>query len=133
MTQEFPYGLSDLFNGLALDVKDGINDYLYSPSVNISENADEYLIEVLAPGLKKEDFTLSVENNTLLIASPGRTADSDRNWLKREWTIQGFKRKFTLKENIDTSKIIAKYEQGILNISLGKKIEKSTKSEIVVL
>ncbi len=75
--------------------------------------------------MKKEDFNLDLDNNVLTISS---SVDKDEvikqeNYTKREFNYSTFKRSFTLPETADVEKISAKYEAGILIISIGKKEE----------
>lgn len=95
------------------------------PAVNIKENNDKFSIEVAAPGMKKEDFSIEVENDTLVISSEKESKmeekDKEGNYTRREFSYQSFKRTFTLPETADGEKISAGYTDGLLNISIPKK------------
>jgi HSP20 family protein len=98
------------------------------PAVNIKENDDRYEIEVAAPGMKKGDFQIKLDNNQLTISSENKTEneekDSDGNYFRREFSYQSFKRTFTLPEHeIEGDKITAVYTDGILKVYLPKKEE----------
>ena len=100
------------------------------PSVNIKENADEFIVEVAAPGFEKNDFNVEVENDTLSISSEKRIENEekeDERITKREFSYQSFRRSFTLPVLVDSDKISAKYEKGILNIVIPKKEEAKPK------
>lgn len=102
----------------------GINSSL--PAVNVKENENEFLIEVAAPGMKKEDFKISLDNNLLTISSEKKEEKEEKNekFNRREFAYHSFQRSFTIAQNsIDSSKITAKYEEGILNIVLPKRDE----------
>lgn len=101
------------------------NDNLWNrtmnvPAVNITEQKDAYMVSLAAPGLKKEDFTIDVEGNMLTISSKKeeRTEETDKKFTRKEYSYSSFSRSFTLPEEINMEKIDAKYENGILNISL---------------
>ena len=93
--------------------------------VNIEETMDCYEMQLMAPGLKKEDFKINVDRNILTISYDHKQATEDaansKKLLRREYRMQSFKRSFTLNDSIDASKISARYSDGILYISMPKK------------
>jgi HSP20 family protein len=96
------------------------------PSVNITEEKDGFLIEVAAPGLKKEDFNIELEGNLLTISSEkeSETKEGDESkdkFFRREYSYSSFTRSFTLPENTDAEKISAKYADGVLKLNIAKK------------
>jgi HSP20 family protein len=97
------------------------------PAVNIRENDDEYLIDVAAPGMKKENFTVNYENGRLTISSEEKNenkAKSEEKYTRREFRYMSFQRTFTIPENVvDGEKIQAGYNEGILHITLPKREE----------
>ena len=96
------------------------------PSVNVKEDNDNYQIEVAAPGMKKDDFKLKLENNVLSISSERKEEkeESKENYSRREFSYQSFQRSFTLPEgHIQHENISAKYNDGILTIELPKREE----------
>jgi len=99
------------------------------PSVNILEDKENYTIEVAAPGLSKDDFKIHLENNLLTIESckEEKNEEKDERYTKREFCYYNFQRSFTLPNSIDTSKIDAKYDNGILKVYLPKKEEAKEK------
>jgi len=100
-----------------------------TPSVNIVENKDNFCIELAAPGLKKEDFKIHLENNLLTIETnlEEKNEEKDERYTRREFCYYNFQRSFTLPSTIDSSKIEAKYDNGILNVNLPKKEEAKEK------
>ncbi len=90
------------------------------PAVNITEQKDVYLVSLAAPGLKKEDFTIDVDGSMLTISSQKeeRREEKDKKFTRKEYSYSSFSRSFTLPEEINKEKIEAKYEDGILKISL---------------
>jgi len=96
-----------------------------SPAVNVVEEDKAYRIEVAAPGLKKEDFRIDLENDVLTVSSETKAEkkDSKHNYMRREFSYSGFKRSFQLPDTIDTEKITARVDSGILSIQLSKRGE----------
>lgn len=96
------------------------------PAVNIRENDESFMIEVAAPGLAKENFKLNLDRNRLVISSEQREEknESDNKYSRREFSYQSFERSFTLPEGaVDGDKITAKYNDGILLVTLPKREE----------
>lgn len=93
------------------------------PPVNISEGEHSFYIEVMAPGVAKDDIKIQVLENVLTISFDRKepAALSTGKAIRTEFAIKSFKRSFTLGETVDAEKIDASYEQGILNIELPKK------------
>jgi HSP20 family protein len=101
------------------------------PAVNVIESENEYQIEVAAPGMKKEDFKIDLDNNQLTISSEKKSEKKDEkkgNYTRKEFSYQSFQRSFTIPEHeVDGDKISAKYCDGVLCISLPKKEEAKPK------
>ncbi len=100
------------------------------PSVNIRENTDTFEVEVAVPGFEKSDFNIELNNDTLTISSEKQVNEEvkeDERITKQEFSYQSFTRSFTLPELVDEEKISAKYEKGILSISIPKKEEAKPK------
>lgn len=100
------------------------------PSVNIKENAENFTVEVAAPGFEKGDFKLELNHDLLTISSEKKveneTKDGER-FTKREFSYQSFTRSFTLPNTADGERIAASYENGILTVSIPKKEEAKPK------
>jgi len=108
-------------------------DVLGFPPVNIVEKTDAYNLEVAAPGFNKSDFNLKLEGKLLTISGEKKeeTKDETTKSVRKEFTYKSFKRSFNVDEKIDGSNISAKYENGILLVTLPKKEEvKETSKEI---
>jgi len=100
------------------------------PAVNVKETEKEIEVEVAAPGMKKEDFDIEMENGTLVISSEHQEEkkDEDDEYARREFNYRAFHRTFPVPEHIvDRDKIDAKYHDGILRIHLPKTEEARTK------
>lgn len=101
------------------------------PAVNIRETEKEFMIDLVAPGMKKEDFKISLDNQLLTIASDCK-ADDDESYVRREFCYQAFKRSFTIPESVDQENVKAKYENGLLTVIIPKKEKEVTKRAIDV-
>ncbi|HWJ29637.1 MAG TPA: Hsp20/alpha crystallin family protein [Flavisolibacter sp.] len=92
--------------------------------VNVREMENQFEIDVIAPGLKKEDFNLNIEGNVLSISYEHKEQNNDQNdkqaWSRNEFTLRSFTRSFTLDDTVDLNNIQAKYDNGILRLSLPK-------------
>ena len=94
--------------------------------VNIQETDKTYELELAAPGLKKQDFRVNLDGDTLTISAEHAEAGSEENkpsenWLRKEFKKGQFLRSFTLDDTLDAGKISARYEDGILYLSIPKK------------
>ena len=115
--------------------KDFLSDFFDSsanktiPEVNVMENADEFKIEVAAPGLEKNDFKIDLENNVLTISSEKEAKNSteEEKFIRREFSYSSFKRSFSLPESVDSEKIKAKHKDGILSLVIPKRDEAKEK------
>ncbi|MBN8785724.1 MAG: Hsp20/alpha crystallin family protein [Terrimonas sp.] len=96
-----------------------------SAPVNIHETKDAYHLELSAPGLKKEDIKLNVEDGLLSISYEKKesTTSEDYKTVRREFTYNSFKRSFTLSDKINAGDVQAKYEDGVLKVFVPKKPE----------
>jgi HSP20 family protein len=95
------------------------------PPVNISETNDNYEVEFNVPGRKKEDFKITIDKNILTVSFEKKEENKEegKQFIKKEFIMQSFKRSFTLDEKINAESINAKYEDGLLLITLPKKEE----------
>ena len=106
-----------------------VSDRLISrvPAVNIAETDNEYSIELAVPGMKKDDFKIELDGNVLTISSEKENNyeenDGERMY-KKEFSYQSFQRSFQLqKDVVDSDKIEAKYDNGLLHLVIPKKEE----------
>ena len=103
----------------------GQGNSIHFPAVNISETKDLYELELNVPGRNKEDFKITVDKNILTVSFDKKEESKDENkkQVKKEFSLHSFKRSFTLDEKIISENIAAKYENGLLVLSLPKKEE----------
>ncbi len=109
------------------------------PAVNIRETGDEFIIEVAVPGMNKQDFKIECDHQLLQI-SYNRTEErkagtTGNDYVRREYSFESFNRSFQLPESVNTEKVNAKYEDGILRVTIAKKEEarKKPAREISIL
>ncbi len=91
--------------------------------VNILETDAVFEMHLYAPGLKKEDFKINVDRNILHVSHEHKEEQTENGgkWLRKEYRLETFRRSFTLSERININGISARYEDGILKVSLPKK------------
>jgi HSP20 family protein len=97
------------------------------PAVNIKETAENYEVEVAAPGMTKKDFKVELDGNLLTISSEKSNQKEEKEgerYSRREFSYQSFQRTFNLqKDVVDIDKIEARYENGLLHLLIPKKDE----------
>ncbi len=117
--------LNGFLDSILNDIQYTPNNNLNFPPVNINESNDDYSLAFNVPGRNKEDFKITVDKNILTVSFDKKeeTKDENNRQIKREFSFQSFKRSFTLDEKIAAENIAAKYENGILTLTLPKKEE----------
>ena len=105
----------------------------FSPKIDISEEKDKINVLAEIPGVKKDNIKITLQDNILTIEGEKKkeTEEKDKNFYRSERVFGSFKRSFTLPVEVDSEKVEAKFEEGMLKISL-KKLEHKTKSEKVI-
>jgi HSP20 family protein len=95
-----------------------------SVPVNVRETDQQYEMDVIAPGCRKEDFNINISDNLLTISFAHKEQNSEQNekagWVRNEYVQRSFSRSFTLDDTVDVDKISATYTDGILHLSLAK-------------
>jgi HSP20 family protein len=103
-----------------------------SVPVNVREKGNQYEVDVIAPGCRKEDFKLQVLNGQLSISfnhdEEGNQKDEQAGWVRNEYVQRSFTRSFSLDDTVDTEKISAHYTDGVLRIVLPKNEKAKPKS-----
>ena len=100
------------------------------PKVNIKEDENGFVVEMAAPGMKKGDFKINVDNSLLTISSQKQEEQKEgegKKYTRREFAYQAFTRSFTLPNSADADKISASYNDGILTVTIPKKEEAKPK------
>ena len=92
------------------------------PDVNVIENHEDFRIELAAPGLERKDFKVEVQDGVLSVSAEKEEEkkEEDKNFRRREFSFSSFSRSFVLPDNLMADRIDAKYENGILKLTLPK-------------
>ncbi len=106
---------------------------LWTPNVDVSETKDEIVLTAEMPGMKKEDITLSVQDNVITLSGEKKSEEEkkDANFYRLERSFGSFCRSFTLPTPVEAEKIKASFKDGILKVTLPKS-EKVKPKEIPI-
>jgi len=108
------------------------------PSVNLKETDTKIEVELAAPGMKREDFKVEIDNDILMISSEKEEEKEEirkkENYIRREFNYHSFSRTFSLPDTIDDTKVEASYKDGILLVIVPKKenVKKRTLKNIPI-
>lgn len=100
------------------------NDHAsFMPAVNVLKDANGYLLELSAPGFDKSDFKVALDKGVLTISAEHTMQQEaeEPTFYRKEFTKGSFKRTFSLPEEVDEAAVQARYDNGILKLSLPKK------------
>ena len=102
-----------------------------APAINVIEDENEYTIEVAAPGMTKNDFNVSLTEEDYLTISLEKKdgEDSNKKYLRREFSYSKFQQTLVLPEDVDIEKISAAMANGVLTINLKKKVQEERSNE----
>lgn len=128
--------IPSLLEGLLTENKpDTINCENFGiPAVNISEKNTNFVIEIVIPGISKNNVAIEVEENILNVSSnisDEIPAEDTIKYLRKDFDFKNFEKKFSLPQNIDTEKINATHKDGILSIFVPKKLEEKAMKKMV--
>lgn len=92
------------------------------PAVNIVESEKSYALEVIAPGMKKEDFKIAIEKDLLTVSYEKKESSEEKTdkYIRKEFSMNSFKRSFTLNDKLNAEGVTAKYENGVLHLNIPK-------------
>jgi HSP20 family protein len=104
---------------------EGIARGAWAPTVDIYENKDQIVLEAELPGMNREDFELSIENNVLTLRGERRfeKRDESDNYHRVERSYGSFTRSFTLPQTVSPENVAAEYKNGVLRVVLQKREE----------
>ena len=105
--------------------EEGIGRGAWNPSVDIYENKDQIVLEAELPGMNRDDFELSVENNVITLRGERqfeKKEESD-NYHRVERSYGSFTRSFTLPQSVSADGATAEYRNGVLRVTLPKREE----------
>lgn len=97
-----------------------------SPAVNVIENEKDYIVELAAPGMTKNDFSVRLENNNELVISlqkKDEKKEGRKNYLRREFSYASYQQTFVIPDEVNIEAIGAAMTDGVLTITLPKKEE----------
>ena len=99
------------------------------PRVNIKENNDGFSVDIAAPGMKKEDFQVELDNDMLTVSSEvsQNQEEKDERYTRKEFSYHAFRRSFYLPNTVELDEINATYKDGILNLWIPKREEAKKK------
>lgn len=103
-----------------------------APAINVIETQDEYTVELAAPGLKKEDFNVNInEEGNLVVKMEKKIEQEDKkaHYLRREFNYTKFEQTLLLPDDVEKAKIVARVEHGVLTVTLPKTEQARTKVE----
>ena len=106
-----------------------------APAVNVKENEKAYVMEVAAPGLKKEQVHMNIDKDGFLnVAIENKAENKDENkkehYLRREFSYSSYQQSYQLPDNVDREKISAKVSDGVLEIELPKVAPSAVKDNV---
>ena len=109
------------------------NDFFYNnnmpktnataPAINVLENENEYIVELAAPGLRKEDFDISINNDGDLVIKmekKNEVKDEKAHYLRREFAYSKYEQTLILPDDVNKDDVGARMSDGVLNITLPK-------------
>lgn len=112
---------------------EGIGRGAWAPSVDIYENKDQIVLEAELPGMKQDEFDLTIENNVITLRGERRFEKTDEsdNYHRVERSYGSFTRSFTLPQTVSAEEAKAEYNNGVLRVTLPKREEaKSRRIEV---
>ena len=109
------------------------NDFFYNnnmpktnataPAINVLENENEQIVELAAPGLRKEDFDISINNDGDLVIKmekKNEVKDEKAHYLRREFAYSKYEQTLILPDDVNKDEVGARMSDGVLNITLPK-------------
>jgi HSP20 family protein len=124
-TDVFPSAFTDFFDNDKFFSNHWIENALEQnlPAVNIKEKDNAFDVELAAPGFSKADIKIDVDDHTMTISAEKEKEKNVENerFTRKEFSYNSFRRSFTLPQSVDTDRIVAKYNDGILKLQVPKK------------
>lgn len=109
-----------------------------APAINVIETENDYKVELAAPGMKKEDFNIHINDDNELVISMEKKEEKKEEkkngrYLRREFSYSKFQQTLILPDNVDKEKIDAKMEDGVLTVDLPKRSPEEAKKSTKVI
>lgn len=130
--------VNELFNNFLRNDHDEnyLNDCNRKPATNVFETDNDFRLELLLPGFKKEDVQLNFHENILTVKvelpKNGNKEENEYKYEKREFGVYNFERKFKIPKTVNSDKINAHFENGILKLTLPKREEAVVKAPVEI-
>jgi HSP20 family protein len=134
-TEVFPASFNDLLDRFFMDTNyDNTQPEKFNPGVDILESEKAFELHIAVPGFNKDSFNIEVEDNNLIVSGERQfdKENSDRHFKTVQTSYGAFRKSFVLPEIVDSSKIDAKYNNGILEVTLPKDKAKTLKTIVKV-
>jgi HSP20 family protein len=108
---------------------DSLTASSFAPAVDVYEDEHKVTLKIEVPGIDEKDINISLENNVLTVHGERKIEkeEKEENYRRVERQYGSFTRTFTLPATVDSEKVSASYDKGVLNISLPKKAEAKPK------
>ncbi len=109
--------------------------FSFKPRVDLYSDSENYFIEMDVPGIAKDELKISLHNNVLSISGEKKNSNEGNKkftYLKNERSFGAFSREFNLPEEINSDKVSASFENGVLKVVLEKAEKVETKKEIKI-
>ena len=118
----FPKGFDSMMNSFLQETDENLQTSFFRPSVDVVEHEENYEIHVSIPGVKREDITLDVQRNQLIVSGERKqvTEKKEAKYHTGEIRYGKFSRTFYLPDDVNHNAIEAKFEDGVLNIQIPK-------------
>lgn len=137
LTTYDPFEAMDAFEKAFWGTPSRSGNYPMSFGIDISNEGDAYQLKADLPGFKKEDIHVNVEKDTITVSAERHSEieDNDKKskFLRKERSFGSYQRSFTVGDRIDKTQIQAKYENGVLTLTLPKKAEPEQKTFDIVV
>ncbi|MGN0070012.1 MAG: Hsp20/alpha crystallin family protein [Prevotella sp.] len=103
-----------------------------APAINVKETQDEYIVELAAPGMKKEDFNVNINADgdlSVKMESKRENKEEDKkaHYLRREFSYSKFEQTLILPDDVEKEKISARVADGVLTVELPKQKQEQHK------
>lgn len=103
-----------------------------APAINVLETANDYQVELAAPGMRKDDFNVNIDadgNLTIKMENHHEDENKQAHYLRREFSYSKFEQTLILPEDVDKNKISARVADGVLTVVLPKIVKEEQKVE----
>jgi len=106
---------------------------LYDPKIDIYEDDKAVYFEAEVPGINKKDLTISVQDNILTLTGEKKKEETkkEKNFFKTERSFGTFTRRFTLPDDVNVDKIDAKFNDGVLTVTIERAAPKKPEERVI--